>query len=539
MTSEFIFIYGVGTLATILAGLSGILFSIRKRVRLSKALPYMVLALASYFLVFQLLKLYANKNYVDFAAWNEITYNITQGQGPWSSIQDGFVPGAGYWFSAHFTPLIYLFALPFAIFQTPEVLIVSQFALLLVAVLGVYLYAKRWLGSREHALVIAAVLVLYPTYQYIHLYEFEMLRFSIPLLLFAFYALEEGSLKVYWLFLVLTLLVREEVAITTCLLGLYSAIFMRDRRWVGSVTAAISIVYFLVIMQMVMPFFRTDGSTAHIAASFFAPLGKTLPEVAIGIITKPDVVLGLIIDPVKLANLFIYGVPLLFIPLLAWPVLLIGSGNVGLNMLSGSIIHTTYFLYYLAPAIPFVFIGLVKGVAILGSRLDRLLIVDKGTGNGVAAVLFGLFSAAVVANLFFGPSPISLQFWFKDYRLAPVRTQKFHYTQYLVNEHDRMLKDVVVVVPKDAIVSAEQHILPSLYDRMGLKVFPDISGANFVVMDKRRKEKTGVGTVPGSWDGLRQNPQYYYDWVERDPTQWALVTSRDGYFVYKRVGPSQ
>lgn len=535
MNTELLLIYAVGTIATVLAGVTGTVLSMRKGVRVPRALPYLILVMSAYLLVAQLQKLYAHKNYVDFAVWNEIINNITRGLGPWTSLQDGLVSGTGQWFSAHFTPLIYLFAVPFAVFKRPEVLIISQFALLLSAVVAVYLYAKRWLGSREHAFVIAAVLVLYPTYQYIHLYEFEMLRFSIPLLLFAFYYLEGGKLGFYWLCFVLSLLVREEVAITTCLLGLYTIVFMRQQRWIGAVTMLVSVVYFLSVTQIVMPLFRTGGSTEHVAAYWFAALGKTLPDVAIGIITKPVVVLGLVTDPLKLTNLFMYGLPLLFLPVLAWPVLLIGLGNVGLNLLSGTMVHTTYFLYYLSPTIPFIFIGLVKGVAMLGAKLEKWKAAGKNKVDGVSAVLCGLFAAAIVGNLFFGPSPLSLQFWFKDYRPAPFRTLNFHYTQYIVTEHDRMLKDIVESVPMDAVVSAEQHLLPVLYDRKGLKVFPDISGVDYVVIDKRRKEKTGIGTVPGSWDGLRQNPQFYYDWVERDPDHWVLFVEKDDYLVYRRL----
>jgi uncharacterized membrane protein len=535
--AQLLILYAIGTLITVLAGVTGMIGSIRKGIRVPRLLQYLVLTMPVYLLIAQFLKLYAHKDYADFTVSSEIVLNITRGLGPWSSLQDGFVPGSGHWFSSHFTPLIYLFAVPFLWLQRPEILLLCQFIVLLSAVLAVYLYAKHWLGSRQYALIVAGVFALYPTYQYIHLYEFEMLRFSIPLLLFAFYALERGKLGWYWLCFGLALLVREEVAITTCLLGLYTLVCIPSRRRVGAVTMGISLAYFVVVLQIVMPAFRTGNATEHVAAYWFAPLGTTLPEILMSLITKPQVVLALLLDPIKLANVFVYGLPLLFLPLLAWPVLLISAGNIGVNMLSESITHTTYFLYYLAPSIPFIFIAFIKGVARLGAILDRRVAAEANKGKGVAAVLCGVFATAMVANGFFGPSPLSLQFWFKDYRLAPFRTQNFHYSQYIVTQRDWVLHDVVTAVPHNAIVSAEQHILPVLYDRKGLKVFPDIEGVEYVVIDKLRKEKTGVGTVPDSWDGLRQNPQYYYDWVEQNVAQWTLVTSQEGYFIYKRRDP--
>jgi hypothetical protein len=127
-----------------------------------------------------------------------------------------------------------------------------------------------------------------------------------------------------------------------------------------------------------------------------------------------------------------------------------------------------------------------------------------------------------------------LQFWFRNYQIAPFRTLDFYRAVYYVSPRDRELKSVVSVVPTDASVAAEQHLLPALYDRRSLKVFPDISGTGWVVIDKRRKEKTGLAKIQGSYDGLRGHPQYYYDWVEKDP-RWRLVISRDGYFVYHRL----
>jgi uncharacterized membrane protein len=537
LIGEFLPNYAIGIVVTFLAGIAGIAVGIKYGARVPRVLQCVVLILPIYLVIAQHLKLYGNKDYVDFAVWMEIIQNIAQGHGATSTLEESMHTGGGRWLSTHFTPLIYMLAIPFTVLSRPETLIICQFVLLLSAPYAAYLYAKHNLQSRDHALTVAGIFVLYPTYQYINLYEFEMLRFSMPLLLLSFYSLEQGKLKMYWSCLCLSLLVREEVAITTFVMGLYATVFMREKRRVGLITMVTSVLFFLAVTQVVMPSLRIQESTTHVDTQWFSQFGSTLTDIVVGIVTKPGLVLDRIADPVKIANVLMYIIPVLFVPVLAWPILLIGSGNVGLNMLSEANTHTSYFLYYLSPTIPFVFIGAVKGVAILGAKLDGWRAANNRKLDGVSAVLFRIFASAVMANIFFGPSPLSLQFWLKGYRLAPFRTQNFHYGQYVVTEHDRILKDIITAVPKEAIVSAEQHILPSLYNRKGLKVFPDIVGADYVVIDKRRKEKTGIGTVPGSWDGLRQNPQYYYDWVEKDPTRWGLLLSLDGYFVYRRLAP--
>lgn len=537
LSIETVLIYVTGTLTTLLVGSGATLIGLKKGWRAPRWLYILILALPAFFLAAQLLKLYSLKDYADFAVWNEIVLNITRGEGPFSSLQEGLAPGTGHWFSAHFTPLIYLFALAYRLIPRPETLLAMQFLLLISAVPLLYLYARRALSSRQQALIAACALILHPTYQYIHLYEFEMLRFSIPLLLATFIALEAGKSWAYWPCLGLSLLVREEVAITAFFLGLYALIFMKERRFTGLATAALSMVYFLLVTQWIMPSFRAGPATEHVAATWFASLGTTLPEVVKGIFTKPAVVLALVSDPVKLANLFLYLLPLLFLPLRAWPVLLITAGNVGLNLLSGSGTHSSYFLYYLAPSIPFIFIALVQGLRKLGEWLDsRSWTRSRSSGppRGAAALSSGLLAASLTANFFFGPSPLSLEFWLEDYKLAPFRTLNFHYRHYAVDEHHRLAKEAAAAVPPEAVVSAEQALLPRFHDRKGLRIFPDLTGATHVAIDKKNPLKTGTANVPGSWDGLRQDPQSYYDWVEKDPRHWDTIFNEDGYFVYKR-----
>lgn len=534
MTSGLIFLYAAGCLGTVLAGLAGGWAALRRGARLPGWLPCLVLALSPYLLILQLLKLYASKDYADFTVWMEIVHNIARGRGAWSSVQDNFVPGTGRWLSSHFTPLIYGFAAPFRLWPRAETLLTAQFVLMMAAPLALYAFARAHLGSRRAAVAAAALLVLHPTFQYTNLYEFEMLRFVLAPIFALYWALESGRTRLYWVFLGLALLVREEVALTGVMIGLSIAAFTSRRR-LGLATAAVSAAYFLVVNGLVMPALRTNRNVEHIAAGFFSALGHTPSEVAKNVFLKPWVVARLVADPVKLAGLFLFGLPLLFLPLAAWGTLLAAGANVGVNLLSFANVHTSYFLYYLSPALAILFVSLVQAIPKVAAVFERRL----GAKHGLEVVLLGVFSAALAANVFFGPSPLSLSFWCRSWRLAPFRTLDFHYSHYRVTPHDRLADRVLSAVPPEASVSAEQFLFPRLYDRRSLKIFPDIAGVDYVAIDKKNPIKTGTGTVPGSWDGLRQDPQRYYDLVERDPAHWRLVASEDGYHVFRRVGAPQ
>jgi hypothetical protein len=146
----------------------------------------------------------------------------------------------------------------------------------------------------------------------------------------------------------------------------------------------------------------------------------------------------------------------------------------------------------------------------------------------------------LASNVFFGPSPISLQFWFKNLRPAPFRTQDFHYSVYRVSPHHLKVEDFCKLIPDDSVISAEQFLHPRLFKKKAIMIFPQIESrdgrikADYVFIDKKNPLKTGGG-IPGSWKGLRQSPQYYYDMVEKDARNWFLMKAEDGYFLYQRV----
>ncbi len=489
------------------------------------------------------MKYYSLHSYVDFAAWPEIVNNIIKSGIPTSSIQ-GLLLGqncASNWFSTHFTPLLYVFALPFKLFPYCETLIALNYLLMVSSAVPLYKLALRQHKSKQFGLFMVTLLFWYPTFQYIVLYEFEMLRFSIPIILWMLYFWRRGKMILYFIFVFLAVLIREEVGLTIMMFGLYLLLIGKRRR-VGLMTAFIGLGAFVIITQIVMSALSTPGNYKHIATVLFSAFGNNFGEIITNIITHPITVLTTIFQKIKLANIFMFFLPLLFIPLLAPTVLISALANFGIVMLSRSITHISYMLYYLSPSIPFIFLAFIKGwprfLKVLERWAKKRYPLTNIDFNSVAMAT--VLSGVLVSNVFFGPSPISLQFWFKDIGPAPFRTQNFHYSIYLVNKHHRKVEEFVNLIPDSAIVSAEQSLMPRLYKKKGTMVFPQLESmdkkvkAEYVFIDKKNPIKTGIAGIAGSYDGLRQNPQYYYDWVEKNRENWELVKSEDGYFLYKR-----
>lgn len=480
---------------------------------LNKAVSSCILFSSLGLLVIQVCKYYALRNYADFAIWMELLSNALNTSGPHSTLQDNLIPGTGNWFASHFTPLMYIFA-PILIFFGPVGLLTAQFFALQATIMLVYLLARHYSRNHEISMTIAAACSLHPTYQYIHLYEFEMLRFTMPVVLAAWYFFETSKYKLGIVAFAAVLLMREDAAFTAFGLGILLAL-TRNNRLLGVSLAAASIAYFAVVSFIVMPSFRTSGS-GHIASFWFADIGQTPSEILLTIISRPVHVAAVMLAPLKIANVVMLLIPF-GMAALTGPAILAAIPAISLLALSQSPTHLSYFMYYVSPALAVIFIAGIMGAV----RFGR---------SGAAALLV----TACIANLFFAPSPFSFQFWLKNYRVAPFRTQNFHYSHY-IPRHGNSLRGALAHIPADAFVSAEQHLLPLVYQRRGMNVFPDLRNSNYAFIDRNNPIKTGTATVPGSWDGLRRNPQEYYRLVENAPNRWSRIYSDSGLEVYKRL----
>lgn len=481
----------------------------------------------------QLLKYRSLHFYIDFSHWAQLLSSIATTGKPWCLNQELLIPGTMNYLSVHFVPLIYVLAIPFKIWPYGETIIIFNFLLMMSAVIPMYKLALTCQGDKRVALFVAVLLLLYPTFQYLVLYEFGMLRFSIPIILWMLCFWQKKKMLGYYLFVLLAVLVREEVGLTIMMFGIYLILIEKQHR-TGLITGLIGVGAFAVITQMVMPALRGGGGYQHIAVSLFSAFGNSFSEIIINMINNPVLVLKVVFQPIKLANIFVYFLPLLFIPFLAPSILIAILANFGVGLLSVSITHSSYMLYYLSPSIPFIFYGFIKGwpkfLAMLGTfpvggyRIRQANNIDSAA---MAAVL----STLLIANIFFGPSPMSLQFWFKDLRPAPFKTQDFHYSVYNITDHHRISDEFCNLIPELAIVSAPHFLHPRLFKKRGTMIFPQLESsdgavkAHYVLFDKTNNGLKNES--PSSFTQLD------FDLVEKDTENWKLVRSKDGYYLYE------
>lgn len=544
-TSSFFLIYTMGILSTLAIAAVFFFVFLKNAFLLNRARLVFICSLIFYFagiLTFQLLKLHTFKYYGDFAIWLELFSNIVDGRGIISTLHQtsfGFGDTRNY-LALHFVPLIYILALPLYVIKNyPVYIIVVQTLILTSSVIPLYLFSRDAFNNKKIGYLFAASILFFPAIQYINLYDFEFLRISIPLLLFSFYFIHKRKTIVYFVFLILSVLVREEVALTTFLLGFYIFFVLKEKK-IGLITSAVSISYFFFVTKVAMPYFAGASTTIHHHLAFgnFSYMGNSPSQIVIYIVSHPLAIISNLLNKIKIANFLMYVLPLCFTSFFSPAIFFIATANLLLNFLSVSISHYSYILYYLSPSIPFLFLSAIQGVKNIRDRWlpflkDKNVLPGKFDNDKFTyAMVSCIFVACVSSNIFFGPSFMSIQFWNHGYKLAPYKTHNFHYSQYIPTEHHAKAFSFLPLIPNNAIVSAEHFFLPYLYGKKALMNFPIYEGADYVLIDKTHPIKFGtIGVDPLE---ARKNPQQFYDLVEKDTNNWELIKEDDGVFLFKK-----
>lgn len=534
MNCNLLIFYSIGIFSVIGVSVFANYNSLGNNIRSFSYFTYLLIALSIYMLFEQIFKFNTLHFYVDFSHWIQIFNTIAITGRPESLNEELLQPGSLNYFSAHFVPGVYVFALFFKIWPYSKTIIILNYLFMASSIIPLYKLSLLNNKNKQFGLFMSALLLWYPPFQYITTYEFEMLRFSIPIILWMLYFWEKKYLKPYFLFVILAVFVREEVGLTIILFGVY-LFFMEKERRVGLATFMIGLVAFITITQLLMPFLKT-GNYSHVAVGSFLAFGNSIPEIIVNVIIHPVKAIKIILDPIKMANIFMFLLPLLFIPLLAPKILICTLAFLAIGMLSAGYTHISYTLYYASPVIPFLFYAFIKGwpkSLRLLSLVSEKWLKNPGINldlSAMAAVLLGL----IVTNIFFGPSPVSLQFWFKELKPVPFRTRSYHYSVYEITDHHKKAGEFTKIIPDSAIVSAQHFFHPRLFNKRAAMIYPHMieSKDGLIKADYVLLDITNNGHRDDSPVSVNQKE---IDRIAKDKTNWELIKSEDGFFLYRRI----
>jgi uncharacterized membrane protein len=174
-------------------------------------------------------------------------------QGVWlmSRFEAPFVTLMGRNLMGDHTSFVLVFLVPFYWFwPSAGVLFFFQSLAIGMGAVPVFLLARKLLGHEAPAFVLAATYLLHPAVQWTNRENFHPDCFLAPFVGFAIYAAIERRWRMYVVFVVLALLVKEDASLVLIPLGLWVTI-KRDRR-IGLLTMGGSLAFMLVAMFVVM-----------------------------------------------------------------------------------------------------------------------------------------------------------------------------------------------------------------------------------------------------------------------------------------------
>ncbi|WP_233507887.1 DUF2079 domain-containing protein [Spongiactinospora gelatinilytica] len=430
---------------------------------------------------------------IDLTIFDQAVRGYAAFQAPTSPVK-GFSIGKGAAWNQlgdHFSPILALLAPLYWIHDAPETLLVAQAALLALAAVPIWAFARRRLGVLPAHLTAAGYLLSWPV---AHVVAFDFHEAAAVPLLSALLIerYEAGRHTVAASAAFGLLLVKEDMGLTVAAFGAL-AVVRGDRRR-GAAYLVAGLAWTVLARAALIPAVGGDPG-AHWAYHHFGP---DVPEALVGMLTDPLGALQYLVTP---ADKLSTAVLLLWTALpvcLCSPIIVVAVPHLLERMLSDNPNWWGTDFHYNAFTIAIVFCAGVDGAARLARRYDR-----PGIGPAWAACV-----CAVALTL----AP--------QHPLARLADPGF----YRAGPDVVAAAEAVALVPDGVMVEAANHIGPRLTARTTVLLWEDgKQNAPWVVADTARQ----VFPWPSA---ERQRARV----AELRAAGYRVVFERDGYVVLHR-----
>ena len=256
---------------------------------------------------------------------------------------------------------------------------------------------------------------------------------------------------------------KEDLALAVLALGVVLAVSSRRSWRAGAITSVVGLGWYVLAMQVLMPWFHGGGEAAHYVQELYPRFGHDAPSIVLGILGRPSETFSLLLDGERLRYYARLLAPTGFVGLLGLPMLVITGPQVAANALSS--LSTTYDARYHYSVVPAAAIGAasVWGLGVL-RRLGAVTL-----RVGLVALLVG----AGVTHRAWAVTPLGRPFA----------------EGYWIDERDRQatFERAIASVPDDAAVAATYFFVPHLTHRRHVYEWPN-------------------PWVPGNWGFANRSP---------------------------------
>lgn len=256
--------------------------------------------------------------YHDWGLYFNIIDNTLKGRWFYADIAQGsFLP-------THFEPGMVLLLAPYVwLFRTPGAFFVLTSALLFCGGIFVYLFARHFKVSPRAALALSFCALLFPSLSNMNIaifYGFHSLYVTIPLIFLYFYFFEKKNYTAAFCMFMVSLTIKETVAVFWVGLGLVYLI--NGNRKFGLLLIAVACAYFLIIVKVVVPAISPQG--AYDYSNRYAEYGGGMIDMLLAPFTRPVLFWGTLFRPHCIAFVLLLIIPF-YTLLLSRPLLLLAG----------------------------------------------------------------------------------------------------------------------------------------------------------------------------------------------------------------------
>lgn len=337
-----------------------------------------------------------------------------------------------------------LFAPIYALVPGAETLLVFQAVYFGCAALPLYGFASVFL-PRWIAAAIALVYLLYAPMHGPNFYDFHWLPFSIPILFSLFWALAVGRMKLAFALVVFALLIREDVSLGICGLGVF-LVTTGIRPAFGAAITALAAAWFVLLKFVVMP--SAGPQPFVVFHRGLIPEGEDgYGQVLLTLLLNPSFAIASLLEEAKVVYALHLAAPLGLVPLRRpWVIPLLVPGFLVTLLTTGYGPTLSIAFQYTAHWIPYLF-------AALALYLHGIERVERR-----AAVVIAIAVATLAHSHQFGAL---LQ---RETFVGGFERVSFDFSEQASDRLDGF-RSLTARIPADASVATTEHEVPHLSTR--------------------------------------------------------------------------
>lgn len=334
-----------------------------------------------------------------------------------------------------------------------NILFILQSVCIAAGAIPLFLYARERLKNDFLAVCVSFSFLLYPALQNLNLDQYHPESFAVFFMIMTIFFMLRKRYSLFYLFLALSLIAKDEVALTGVFIGLYLIIFQKQFRH-GSVSLGMSLFWYLVCSRILMPWFNGIG--------ILAPQPLTYSHWFQGLMSNPfnlNYYFTHFFHPESLRYYFHLLAPVVFLPFLSLKTIFLLLPSVGVNVLSGCgyLRSIDYHYNYIQSAL--IFFAMIEGLyALINHRLIKgISLKYSGLILGSVIIVTALYSNILLSHL-----PLN-RAWFL-----------FQEKMDLLNSDEvKLKKEALNLIPKNAKVAASYSLVPHLSHRQEIYMFPN------------------------------------------------------------------